>query len=378
MEICFKDLEQAVNINSYSKNKKGIDNYGELIKNWMTAIGFANICYKRERIGDHLLFASTKVTGRKILLLGHLDTVFPENTFTQFTQDINWVYGPGVCDMKGGNFVAIEALRKLKQKLGTILNIDFLLVSDEETGSEDSKALLQQISSRYDLCLVFEAAGSNHEIVVGRKGIATFNITITGKAAHAGNHYEQGVNANLAAAHMLIRLTELTNLSLGSTVNVGKINGGIGANTISPTATLVIEARFSTEKEKFRLLDEIKKISQTLHDTQISIEITGGVQRDVMEPNAAQTEIIKEMEIILNEKILTESRGGVSDANIIASHGITTLDGFGPFGDGDHTIDERACKRSFSKRINQIYQLLLSYQMALETEKSDEKIGVGS
>jgi glutamate carboxypeptidase len=132
-------LEKICRINSFTKNKTGVDSVGEQMKEWLEEIGFETEVHKRTTIGDHLLFISPKVDGDKILLLGHNDTVFPEGEFEEFSQDEKWIYGAGVCDMKGGNIVALEALKNIYRENGKIENIDFLLVSDEETGSDDSK-----------------------------------------------------------------------------------------------------------------------------------------------------------------------------------------------------------------------------------------------
>ncbi len=158
--------------------------------------------------------------------------------------------------MKGGNLVAFKALEELE----SIKNIDFLLVSDEETGSDDSKILSTELAKNYDYCLVFEAAGSQMEVVVGRKGVGTFWVDIKGKAAHAGNHYADGNDANLEAALKLQKLVALSDLSQNTTVNVGKMQGGIGANTISPQAHLLFELRYDKGEEKERVLAEIETI----------------------------------------------------------------------------------------------------------------------
>jgi len=232
----FSELKEMIEINSYTKNRDGVNKYGKLLQQKLENLGFITNVYEREDIGNHLHFISTKKEGKKLLLLGHLDTVFPPETFEEFKEDKEWIYGPGVCDMKGGNYVALMALREIRKEFGKIENIDFLLVSDEETGSDDSKLISAKIAKDYDYCLVYEAAGVNGEVVIGRKGVGTFFIEIEGKAAHAGNHYTDGIDANLEASYKLQELVKLTNLEEGTTVNVGKIEGGIGANTISPYA----------------------------------------------------------------------------------------------------------------------------------------------
>ncbi len=358
----FLDLKTLVEINSYTKNKEGVDRSGELFSSWMQKIGFKEVRHKRADIGDHLLFCSPfSPKDRRVLLLGHLDTVFPPDVFDGFREDKEWIYGAGVCDMKGGNMVALEALRSIYRDVGEIKNIDMLLVSDEETGSDDSKELTLSIAKDYDYCLVYEAAGVDGRVVTSRKGVGTFFIDIEGRASHAGNEYQSGVDANLEAAYKVIALTKLTDLSKGTTVNVGKIEGGVGANTISPNAKLTLELRYTSTKERDRVLDGFDKITNNSSVNGISSTLSGAIQRDVMQESKEQLEFLKKIEKLLDIKIKKEHRGGVSDANHMASSGVTTIDGFGPFGDGDHTTKERACKKSYFERIDLSSRLLLHF-----------------
>ena len=363
MSVWLEDLKKVVEINSYTANKAGVDKTGEVFKHWLDELGFECVRYQRELIGDHLHFKS-KISGKRkrVLLLGHIDTVFPPNTFEGFREDDEWVYGAGVCDMKGGNIVALEALREIYKQFGQIQDIDFLLVSDEETGSDDSRSLTSKLAKDYDYCFVFEAAGANMEVVVGRKGIGTYSIDIKGKASHAGTSYSKGIDANLEASIKLQKLVSLTDLEKGTTVNVGKIEGGIGANTISPEAKMLLELRFANQSEKARVLKALDEIVCTSYVDGSKAKLSGNLQRDVMEPNENQKRLIKIIGKICNEEIPTESRGGVSDANIVASAGVTTLDGWGPYGDGDHTPKERALKESFNKRISQMVSILTYHQ----------------
>ncbi len=346
-----KELKQLVEINSYTGNKAGVDKNGEIYITKMIPLGFEYKIFEREHIGNHILFTSPKKEGKKLLLLGHMDTVFPEGSFEGFSEDEEWVYGPGVCDMKGGNIVAIEALREHFFKYGKIENIDFLLVSDEEDGSNDSKFVTAKVAKDYDYALVYEAAGRDMEVVVQRKGAGTFFIDIKGKPAHAGNNYALGIDANLEASYKLQELIKLTDLDKGTTLNVGKIEGGVGANTISPYAKLTFEARYTSTNERDRVLKKIDEIVNTSYVKGSKSLLSGGIQRDVMQPSHEQKDFIKNIEDYCHVKLKTEKRGGVSDANVVASAGTVVLDGFGPFGDGDHTKKERALKKSFKERI---------------------------
>ncbi len=346
------DLKSIININSYTQNKAGVDRVGLIFDQWLEKLGFTSDIYERKDIGNHRHYKSQATSySKKLLLLGHLDTVFPPNKFEDYSEDEEWIYGPGVCDMKGGNIVALQALRELKSDGVDIKNIDILFVSDEETGSDDSKVLTAKLAKDYDYCFVYEAAGKEMEVVTGRKGVGTFFIDIEGKAAHAGNNYSDGFDANLEASYKLQELVKLTNLELGTTVNVGKIEGGIGANTISPHAHLTFELRYKTEKERDRVLKSINTVVEKSYvDGTVSF-LSGGIQRDVMQTTDSSLKLIKSIEEITAHTLKSEERGGVSDANIVSSNGVVTLDGFGPFGDGDHTIYERASKESFTSRI---------------------------
>ena len=359
--VDFSELKSIIEINSWTKNKAGVDKNGEIFAEWLSELGMDLTRHNREEIGDHLHFKSTHREGRKLLLLGHIDTVFPPDTFEHFTEDEEWIYGPGVCDMKGGNYVALQALRTIHQTKGDIHNIDFLLVSDEETGSDDSKYLSAKLAKEYDYCMVFEAAGLHDEVVTARKGVGTFFIDIEGKAAHAGNHYSDGADANLEAAHKILALTALTDLKKGTTVNVGKISGGIGANTISPKAHLTFELRYTTSEERDRVLQSVNEIVANTYLSDTKSTLSGGIQRDVMQPSEDQERFVTDINRLCDVSLPTEHRGGVSDANIVSSQGVPTLDGWGPFGDGDHTIYERASKASFEKRIDLVTKVFVHF-----------------
>ncbi len=357
-----KDLQTVIEINSFTKNPEGVNHVGELFDAWLQKLGFELTLYKREDIGHHRHYKSKEKKGEnKLLLLGHLDTVFPPNKFEYFIEDDTWVYGPGVCDMKGGNIVIVEALRALQESGKEIVNIDILFVSDEETGSDDSKHLTAELAKEYKYCFVYEAAGEKLELVTGRKGVGTFFIDIEGKAAHAGNSYLEGHDANLEASYKLQELVKLTDIEKGTTVNVGKMEGGIGANTISPHAHLTFELRYKSSDEKRRVLEAIERIVSTSYVLGTTATLSGGIQRDVMQTSEESIELLRAIERISEQKIPSEERGGVSDANIVSASGVITLDGFGPFGDGDHTVKERALKSSFESRIELSRKLFESF-----------------
>ncbi len=368
-----KRLKKLVEINSYTANKSGVDAVGRLCESWLKPLGFRSKQFSRQHIGDHLLLTTPRVDGERILLLGHLDTVFAPVTFDSFCQDDLWAYGPGVCDMKGGLIVAIEALEQVFHRHGPLKNIDFLLVSDEETGSDDSKALTQQLAPDYHYCFVLEAAGQNMELVTARKGVGTFTLEIIGRKAHSGMAIAHGIDANREAAEKLLSLCALSDVELGTTVNVGKITGGTGANTVSGASSLLFEIRFSSHAEKMRLLTAIDQLVATSAIQGTTLQLSGSIQRDVMEESSQQLRLLRRIGQISGQVLATQHRGGVSDANLTAQMGVLTLDGFGPFGDGDHTLDERALIVSFSSRIDLLVKVINCQQQQrnLDVENDD-------
>lgn len=366
-------LKKLVEINSYTTNKRGVDDVGRLCESWLIPLGFSSKTFSRQHIGNHLLLTTPRVDGERILLLGHLDTVFVPGTFDFYHQNDHWVYGPGVSDMKGGLIVAIEALEQVFNRHGALRNIDFLLVSDEETGSDDSKVLTQQLAPDYHYCFVLEAAGRNMELVTARKGVGTFTLEIGGRTAHSGLSIAHGIDANREAAEKLLSLCALSDIELGTTVNVGKITGGTGANTVSGTSSVLFEIRFASHAEKVRLLTDIDQLVATSVIEGTTLHLSGLIQRDVMEETPKQLQLLQRLGQIGGEVLSAEHRGGVSDANLTAQMGVLTLDGFGPFGDGDHTLEERALISSFSSRIDLLVKVInyQQQQRKLDVENGD-------
>ncbi len=210
--------------------------------------------------------------------------------------------------------------------------------------------------------LFLKQTGKNLEVVTGRKGVGRYIIKIDGKAAHAGTSYKKGINANLEGAIKLQKYSELINFDEGTIVNVGQIEGGIGINTVSPHCEMKMEFRFDKKSEQNRVDKSVMQITNTSYVEGTKAHADGVIQRGVMEENEKQLELIKFFEELTSLKIPRERRGGVSDANIVASCGVTTIDGFGPYGDGDHTINERALKSSFEQRIEMMTKILRHYQ----------------
>jgi len=345
-------LKKLVEINSFTRNPAGVDRVGEIIADFLKGLGFGEQRLDMEGLGAQQVFTRPGM-GKKLLFLTHKDTVFPpESGFTTFRIEGDKAFGPGVIDMKGGITVLLYTLKMLRD-LDRAGENDYTItaVSDEEAGSEDSRAITEAAAKGKDYVFGFECGGERGELASARKGVGTFFIDIEGRAAHAGHSYSQGVNANLELAHKTIAVQGFTDLERGTTLNVGEVKGGIGANTISPSARLVIDLRFEMAGEGKRIKEGLSRISETSFVQGTRSVFSGIIQRPVMVETEATREFLGIIGEAAGEKIASEQRGGVSDANFTAALGVPTLDGFGPIGGDDHRTSEFMVLDSLFERI---------------------------
>jgi glutamate carboxypeptidase len=364
-------LKELVCIQSGSLNKEGIDRVGKRIAVEMEAMGFSCEFQKETKYGNHLIARSPdsnksglKGTGngpdtdrdkRQILIIGHMDTVFPlDTTFDFYKEDENSCFGPGVADMKGGLVVGIFALKALYHANLMHKNpITFIFNSDEEIGSPSSRALIQKEAGKSNLAYVLEAGGLGGEIVTGRKGNMSIRLGVEGEAGHAAFAGKDKASAILELAHKTIAIEQLNDPEKGITANVGTVEGGLGANTIAQHAKAAIDFRFLSPGEDEILKTKIKKIvnGQTIPGTHSQMTVNSS--RPAMPQNPANTKLFNRIKIVADElKIVVkpELRQGVSDANIIALTGIPVIDGLGPIGAKDHSEDEYIQKSSLAER----------------------------
>ncbi len=348
-------LKEMVEINSYTYNKEGVDRVGKVISTFMEGeLGFSKEIYKNDALGDNLLFLHTSSAKKRIMLCGHMDTVFPpELNFNTFKADNRFIYGPGVIDMKGGLAVGMFALLCLKKlRLLEHIDIAFLFNSDEEIGSPSSRGLIKKTAENSSYAMVLECGGLNGEIVTGRKGKFTASIEAKGKSGHAA-FIKNKSSAILELAHKTIRLEELNDFDNGITVNVGVFNGGMGPNSVPEEAAIKVDARFKTQKQQKLLKRSFEEITRLKHVDGVSSSCTFSAEREPMEQTEANRELfrlIEQQAEKLNIQVKEEFRFGVSDANTISSTGTPVVDGMGPIGDRDHSTEEYMVKESFKER----------------------------
>jgi glutamate carboxypeptidase len=279
---------------------------------------------------------------RGILVMGHLDTVHPIGTLRDlpFRREGNKAWGPGIQDMKGGNYLAIEAIRQLARAgLQTRLPITVLLTSDEEVGSPSTRDLIEAEAGRHRYVLVPEPARGDGGVVTGRYAIARFNLEATGRPSHAGARLAEGRSAIKEMARKLIEIEDMT--TEDCTFSVGVIRGGQWVNCVTTTCTGEALSMAKRQDDLDRGVTRMLALRAGGNDVQF--RVTRGVTRPVWEPDGrtmALYEVARGIARGLGYDISSQSSGGGSDGNFTGALGIPTLDGLGVAGANAHTLDE--------------------------------------
>jgi glutamate carboxypeptidase len=286
----------------------------------------------------------------KIVLLCHLDTVWPHNSFNPtWLIDGDNAKGPGVFDMKAG---FIQAMYALKGITGAQSKVALVATTDEETGSATSKKLIERLAKDADAVLVFESA-IDGKVKTGRKGTSMYQISVTGKAAHAGLEPEKGINATTELAKLVLQITDLANPAFGTTVVPTVMQAGTTTNTVPAQAKLDIDIRSFTMAELQRVDTAIKSLTSSV----AQVEITGGISRPPLEI-ASTKELYEKLEVVAKRLGMPEighaSVGGASDGNLAAAAGAKVLDGLGAVGVGAHAPTESILLSAVEPRIKLI------------------------
>jgi len=350
-------LERAVAINSHSMNKSGVDKVARVFHEAATALGLAIETRPGQVFGDNLI-ARTPACGAQaaqVLFCGHMDTVFPEaEGFTAFSRQGDKAFGPGVIDMKGGLVTGLYALAALDAHgLMDGLPVAFVFNSDEEVGSHESAPIIKEEAEKSLFALVFECSGLDGGTVTGRKGKRTYSLSVSGHAGHAGNLTGPKPSAILELARLTLALEALNDPERGVTVNVGRVEGGTGPNTIAAWATAQVDTRYKTLAQGealARAMDELCAKPGTPGTACESHVISARPAMEQTPQNRMLLEIAKAQGELLGAPVAEEFRGGVSDANLIAQAGTPVLDGLGPAGEHDHSHDEYMLIPSLTER----------------------------
>jgi glutamate carboxypeptidase len=352
-------LSQLVELSSHSRDPQGVKGVAQALVAALAPCGLDCEVVPGNGYGDHLVFrtaACAASTARPIVLIGHMDTVFPaDHPFRACREEGDRLLGPGVIDMKGGLVVVVQALRALARcHLLARIPLVFIANSDEEVGSPSSRALITREARRCACALVFECGGLQGQVVTGRKGKLSYRLQVQGSAGHAA-FVAAGTKASaiLALAHLVVELEALNDSAQGVSVNVGVIQGGIGPNTVPAQAEALVDTRMVSPAAALELERRIQRLmaNSRVPGTRARAEVVSRREPMPESPgNRKLYQVVARAARTLDQPIREEFRSGVSDANTVAACGRPVLDGLGPIGDHDHSEQEYMVKDSLPQR----------------------------
>ena len=289
----------------------------------------------------------------EILLLIHLDTVWPKGSFLPLWKvEGDRITAPGAFDMKAGFVQAVYALQ------GISGSVAMLCTTDEEVGSKASRALIEESAKSARAVLVLEAS-INGAVKIGRKGTADFVIEVHGRAAHAGLEPEKGVNATTEIAHIIVQIEKLANTEHQTTAVPTVLNSGTTTNTVPALARLVVDCRSFA-------MSELERIEKALHQLKpqhpdARIEISGGINRPPLQLDATKSlfERAKKVYLALGRgELMGVAVGGASDGNFAAATGVPTLDGLGAIGGNAHAEGEWIIAKGIASQIEFLHAFI--------------------
>ena len=343
-----RDLETLVNTDCGTHNKAGVDAVARVVRERMRAFGAEAVDFPQDKFGD-MLYARWRGHGTaRVVMIGHMDTVYSDGTAAQlpFHKLGSHLKGPGVNDMKSGLLSGLYAARAIVQSgFDNFAEISLFCNSEEEVGSLVSRGLYPEFVRGAKAALVLEPAreAPRGAIVSARKGVGHYTITVRGKAAHAGVEPENGANANLALAQHVIAFQALNGFRPGLTVNVGVMRGGTKTNVVADSAMADVDVRILRAVDAAPLEQAMREILSRVVVPGTTAELGGGISNPPMEKTEATArlvELAKRAARELGFEIEDVATGGGSDGNYTASLGVPTLDGLGPIGGKSHNAVE--------------------------------------
>ena len=338
-------IQSLVRAESPSDNKAAVDACGALVAARAMGAGGRVKLHRQRAFGDviEVRFGARRGKGDdRILLLGHIDTVWPVGTLKAMPCRMGdgRLWGPGTLDMKAGVAMALTAIEMLAEADLLDREIVLLLNSEEEIGSPVSRAITERLAQECSSVLVLEPA-QGLACKTARKGTANWRIDIEGVAAHAGVDFEKGASALRELGHVIEKVSGWTELERGLTVSVGLAGGGSKTNVIPAQAWAEVDVRIARRADGPRI--ERKFASLKAADRRCSIAVTGGINRPPMERSRGTVELYRQARGLAAElgfALEEASTGGASDGNFTAALGVATLDGLGAVGEGAHAAHE--------------------------------------
>jgi glutamate carboxypeptidase len=359
-----KLLSRFVRCESPSDAKPAVDNFGRMVAGEWRQLAARVERLPQRSTGDHLRVRwASKAKGKgRILVLGHLDTVYPLGTLRSmpFRVSRGRAFGPGAFDMKGGLVLALFAVDALT-KIGWLprRQVLFLWTSDEEIGSGSSRAIIEREARRSAAVLVLEpASGLDGRLKTQRKGVGTAELAITGRAAHAGLDPQNGVNAVHEMALQLTRIMRFNQPGRGITVNATIAQGGTRSNVIPAAAHATIDLRAGTVADMREVERKLRALRPILPGARINLQ--GGFSRPPLErsASAALFSHARHLANAMGLSVKETFSGGGSDGNFTAALGVPTLDGLGAVGEGAHSPDENVILSALPERAALLASLL--------------------
>lgn len=359
-------LGRFVRSESPTDAKSAVDRFGRMVAAEWRKRGVKVQVVRQARAGDHLRIEWPPRNPRdgQVLVLGHLDTVYPMGTLRQMPYRIarGRAFGPGIFDMKGGLVIALFAVDALK-RAGWLpqRGVVFLWNSDEETGSRSSRALIEREARRSAAVLVLEpASGLDGRVKTERKGVGTAELIVTGRAAHAGINPEDGVNAVRELALQIERISRLSDSKRGITVSATVIEGGTRDNVIPASARAIFDLRARKAADMRAVERRLQALRPVLRGAKI--ESRGGFSRPPLERknSAALFEHARKLAETMGLSLGEASTGGGSDGSLTAALGVPTLDGLGAVGEGAHSANENVLIDGLPERAALVAALLAS------------------
>ncbi len=339
-------LERVVNIDSGSYNKEGVDAVGRAFEEWFEAEGIPTDRVPHGEFGDCIrAHVSGGEGNRPVLLMGHRDTVFPDGEAERrpFRIEGDIAYGPGVADMKAGLVMNAFVLAAFKRFGGSPYPLIGLYTSDEEIASPSSRPVIEDEARNARVVFNAEPGRESGNAVIGRKGASFFKIKITGTPAHSGVQHEKGISAIGELAAKITELHKLTDYDIGTTVNVGIVNGGNAVNMVAPNAEAQVDVRFKTMESRDAVWERITEILETAYVPGTETEITEsrGFLPLTQSPESRQMfDVYTAAGADVGLTIGGEFTGGSADSGFTAQVGAPTVCGTGPVGGRAHTPEE--------------------------------------
>jgi glutamate carboxypeptidase len=337
-------VTQLVQLESPSQDKQRVDRLGEFVAERIKRLGPVPSVESRTNVGDIVWVDWEGGGDGAVLVLCHLDTVWPVGTLERnpLRAQGGRLFGPGVFDMKAG----IAATLKIQEYMavGWIRpkrKVRFLYTTDEETGSYESRAFIEACARQSQIALVPEPPLPGGVLKTFRKGSGNYAVEVFGRSAHAGLEPEKGINAVAELARQTLAVEGLADPTQGTTVTVTTIQGGSGDNVVPDYARATFDVRFATAEEGERLDQALRSLSPLLTGTRL--ELTGGIDRPPMvrtEQSRALFSAARELAAEIRLELQEGDSGGGSDGNLTTAQGVPTLDGLGVDGGGAHTLDE--------------------------------------